>query len=123
LVFKGVPVEAIRVIKDNGLSFSPVSKIELGAILRRDGAHGTSPDGGTLMGHLIATRRLLADQYRSFREIQQVLGRTLRVQGRFIEQEDVDNAVFNASRRKAVMQPFSQSGLVDADLIKQKAMI
>jgi hypothetical protein len=39
LIFKGVRVEAIRVVKNNGLPFPPVLKIEFCAVFRGDGAH------------------------------------------------------------------------------------
>jgi hypothetical protein len=39
LIFKGVRVEAIRVVKDNGLPFPPIFKIEFCAVFRGDGAH------------------------------------------------------------------------------------
>ena len=39
LIFKGVRVDAIRVVKDNGLPFPPILKIEFRAGLRSDGAH------------------------------------------------------------------------------------
>jgi hypothetical protein len=39
LILKGVRVEAIRVVKDNGLPFPPILKIEFCAVFRGDGAH------------------------------------------------------------------------------------
>ena len=39
MIFKGVRVEAIRVVKDNGLPFPPILKIEFCAVFRGDGAH------------------------------------------------------------------------------------
>jgi hypothetical protein len=49
LVFKGIRVETIRVIEDNGLSRPPILKIELGAVLRGDGAHiDTGDEAGAL---------------------------------------------------------------------------
>ena len=48
LIFKGVGVEAIRVIKDNGLPFPPIFKIEFRAVFGLDGAH--SPRVGWCCG-------------------------------------------------------------------------
>jgi hypothetical protein len=48
LIFKGVRVEAIRVIKDNGLPFPPIFKIEFRAVFGFDGAH--SPRVGWCCG-------------------------------------------------------------------------
>ena len=39
LIFKGVGVEAIRVIKDNGLPFPPIFKIEFRAVFGFDSTH------------------------------------------------------------------------------------
>ena len=47
LIFKGVGVEAIRVIKDNGLPFPPIFKIEFRAVFGLDGAH--SPRVGLVL--------------------------------------------------------------------------
>ena len=38
LIFKGVRVEAIRVVKDNGLPFPPILKIEFCAVFRSSAA-------------------------------------------------------------------------------------
>jgi hypothetical protein len=39
LIFKGVRVEAIRVVKDNGLPLPPIFKIEFCAVFGGDRAH------------------------------------------------------------------------------------
>jgi hypothetical protein len=39
LIFKSVRVEAIRMVKNDGLPFPPIFEIEFCAVFRRDDAH------------------------------------------------------------------------------------